>query len=333
MSNEDRKKRLKALEDFAFNIDKIVKQPEPVNDEEVILNAPRETTSQPDHAIARQAKVTPSGREQSANTKKVRPLDPPPSGRHSSIKISWPWEDWEWGELVRFIYLVGLFPFYVVFATLFMSHMVAAFGVDPNTSLLILIPPFFFSLILSIITVAAFTSFNSDGDSPWPKIWFSLTCILIPVASGIIFWHSSFSVDFYGQVFLIILTIAPVFGLGLSIFDDVYGVICSFLSFFMLIPFVTLSFMPGFHLYFAAQNSLSSFFVLLAVFFMMLPLLEGMALICSLTWPLTIFVYIIWGLFNSGPFPTSLGDISGPMSVSMIIGPIAMLAIAKLRLW
>ena len=33
MSNEDREKRLKALEDFAFNIDKIVKQPESVNEE------------------------------------------------------------------------------------------------------------------------------------------------------------------------------------------------------------------------------------------------------------------------------------------------------------
>ena len=34
MSNEDREKRLKALEDFAFNIDKIVKQPAPVSEEE-----------------------------------------------------------------------------------------------------------------------------------------------------------------------------------------------------------------------------------------------------------------------------------------------------------
>ena len=32
MSNEDREKRLKALEDFAFNIDKIVKQPAPVSE-------------------------------------------------------------------------------------------------------------------------------------------------------------------------------------------------------------------------------------------------------------------------------------------------------------
>ena len=31
MSNEDREKRLKALEDFAFNVDKIVKQPAPVS--------------------------------------------------------------------------------------------------------------------------------------------------------------------------------------------------------------------------------------------------------------------------------------------------------------
>ena len=148
MSNEDREKRLKALEDFAFNIDKIVKQPESVNDEEVILNAPSETTSQPDHAKARQAKATPSGREQSTNTKKVRRLDPPPSGRHASIKISWSWGDWFWGysfiDLVRFIYLVGCFPFSVVFATLLMSALPEPFfDVDPNTSLLILIPPFF----------------------------------------------------------------------------------------------------------------------------------------------------------------------------------------------
>ena len=33
MSNEDREKRLKALEDFAFNVDKIVKQPAPVSEE------------------------------------------------------------------------------------------------------------------------------------------------------------------------------------------------------------------------------------------------------------------------------------------------------------
>ena len=34
MSNEDREKRLKALEDFVFNVDKIVKQPAPVSEEE-----------------------------------------------------------------------------------------------------------------------------------------------------------------------------------------------------------------------------------------------------------------------------------------------------------
>ena len=330
MSNEDREKRLKELEDFAFNIDKIVKQPESVSDEEVILNAPRETTSQPGHATARQAKATPSGREQSANTKKVQQrLDPPPSGRHSSTKISRPWGDWSWRDLdggdYLLIYLVGCFPFAVVIAIYFMSTD-GSFGVDPDTSLLILIPPFFFSLTLSIFTVVACAA---DEDSPWLVIYYMSIFILIPVASGIIFWQSSFSADFYGQVLLVILTIGPVFGTGLMKFgtdlcldtidksaDLLYKIrmldmiesfwiflnIYNFFSFFILIPLVTLSFISGFHL------EIGSFFDLLTVCFMLI-FMVVLSIICSLSWPL-IVVDIIWGLFNSGSFPTSLSDIS-----------------------
>ena len=308
MSNEDREKRLKALEDFAFNIDKIVKQPEPVNDEEVILNASRETTSQSGHATARQAKVTQSGREQ---------LDPPPSGRHSSTRISWPWEDWSLGDWGYIIYFGSCFPFYNFLAIAIMSDFEAVgFGIDPNTSLLKLIPSLFFSLILGIITAAAARAVNEDSPvSPWAGIWLLSIYILIPVASSIIFWQSSFSIDFYGQVLLVILTIGSIFILIVLIFANMIEIknwyeypiaffACyGFFSFSMLIPLVTLSFIPGFHL------AIGSFPALLMVCFLVIPFFVVMSIMFSLCWPLAIVVYIIWRLFNPDPFPTSIGDV------------------------
>ena len=201
-----------------------------------------------------------------------------------------------------------------------------------------LIPSLFFSLILGIITAVDARAVNEDSPvSPWTGIWLLSIYILIPVASGIIFWQSSFSIDFYGQVLLVILTIGSIFILIMPIFanmiaiTDWYDYLIAFFalyglfSFSMLIPLVTLSFIPGFHL------DIGSFPGLLVVCFFLIPFVVSCSIFFSLCWPLAIVVYIIWRLFNPGPFPTSLsiGDdiflvFSGSFVICAIIFAIVM---------
>ena len=159
--------------------------------------------------------------------------------------------------------------------------------------------------------------------------------ILLSVASGIIFWQSSFSADFYGQVLLVILTTGPVFGAGAFVivalitdkFADEIGVFCLMYSFccsFMLIPLVTLSFISGFHL------DIGSFPKLLIVCFVLIPLVVSMSIVGSLGWPLAIVVYIIWRLFNPSPFPTSIGDLPVLLyMLSSISGIFFMIALSR----